>query len=93
MRVVSVGRLLDKSDCWRELAERSVLRYRQIEEDSGIAFYREVGFLSLIDDQYKDTDKLGQALERLSSSGYKYEDVKDNTRYRVLGVDSTFQIN
>ena len=85
--------MLDKSDCWRELAERSVLRYRQIEEDSGIAFYREVGFLSLIDDQYKDTDKLGQALERLSSSGYKYEDVKDNTRYRVLGVDSTFQIN
>ena len=76
--------MLDKSDCWRELAERNLLRYRQIEEDSGIAFYTEVGFLSLIDDQYKNTDQLEQALEKLTRSGYKYEEIKDNTRYCVL---------
>ena len=79
-----ITRLLDKSACWRELAEKSLLRYRQIEEDSGIAFYQEVGFLSLIDDQYTDTDKLEQALEKLTRSGYKYENIKDNTRYCVL---------
>ena len=73
-------RLIDKSDCWRELAERSLLRYRQIEEDSGVQFYHEVGFLSLIDDKYKDTEKLQQALEKLNSLGYKYEDIIDNTR-------------
>ena len=73
-------RLIDKSDCWRELAERSLLRFRQIEEASGTKFYHEVGFLSLIDDKYKDTEKLQQALEKLNSLGYKYEDIIDNTR-------------
>ena len=79
-----LGRLIDKSDCWRELAERSLLRYRQIEEASGVDFYHEVGFLSLLDDQYKDTEKLQQALEKLASLGYKYQDVRDNTRWTVL---------
>ena len=59
--------MLDKSDCWRELAERSILRYREIEEASGVNFYHEVGFLSLIDDQYKDTEKLQRALAKLES--------------------------
>ena len=76
--------MLDKSDCWRELAERSILRYREIEEASGVNFYHEVGFLSLIDDQYKDTEKLQRALAKLESLGYKYEEIRDNTRLTLL---------
>ena len=78
--------MLDKSDCWRELAERSILRYRQIEEASGVSFYQEVGFLSLIDDKYKDTEKLRIALEKLQSSGYRYEEIRDNTRLDVFKI-------
>ena len=78
--------MLDKSDCWRELAERSILRYRQIEEASGVSFYQEVGFLSLIDDKYKDTEKLQKALEKLQSSGYRYEEIRDNTRLDVFKI-------
>ena len=57
-----------------------------MEEASGINFYHEVGFLSLLDDKYKDTEKLQQALEKLHSLGYKYEDIRDNTRWTVLTV-------
>ena len=74
---------MDKSDCWGELAERSLLRYREIEEASGVAFYQEVGFLSLIDDKYQDTEKLRQASEKLHSLGYKCEDIVDNTRLEI----------
>ena len=90
--MVVVRRLIDKSDCWRELAERSLLRYREIEEASGVNFYHEVGFLSLIDDQYKDTEKLQQALEKLNSLGYKYEDIRDNTRFTMLTLLTVFKI-
>ena len=36
------------------LAEKSIARYRDIEEKSGVQFYAEVGFVSLVDDTFKD---------------------------------------
>ena len=39
------------SDCWRILAEKSLIRYEMIEYESGIKFYNECGFLSLIDEK------------------------------------------
>ena len=44
-------RLLDRSEVWGRLAEQSLLRYRAIEQEAGIKFYSECGFLSLIDDK------------------------------------------
>ena len=81
---------MDKSDCWGELAERSLLRYREIEEANGLAFYQEVGFLSLIDDKYQDTEKLHQASEKLHSLGYKCEDIVDNTRLEIYSCECLF---
>ena len=49
--IINMSRLLDKSDCWRNLAERSLMRYELIEDESGIKFYNECGFLSLIDEK------------------------------------------
>ena len=43
--------MLDRSEVWGRLAERSLLRYRAIEQEAGIKFYSECGFLSLIDDK------------------------------------------
>ena len=43
--------MIDKSDCWRNLAEQSLLRYEDIEKESDIKFYKEVGFLTLIDEK------------------------------------------
>ena len=51
-------RLIDKSNCWRILAEKSLLRYKEIEDESGVNFYKEVGFLTLIDEKVRKT-KLG----------------------------------
>ena len=45
------ARLLDRSEVWGRLAERSLLRYRAIELEAGLQFYSECGFLSLIDDK------------------------------------------
>ena len=56
---VTISRLLDKSDCWRNLAEKSLLRYEMIEYESGIKFYNECGFLSLIDEKVS-TNRLGK---------------------------------
>ena len=47
-------RLLDNSFCWRKLAEESLLRYKDIENESNICFYEEVGYLSLIDEKVKN---------------------------------------
>jgi len=66
-----ITRLLDKSDCWRNLAEKSLLRYELIEDESGIKFYNECGFLSLIDEQYEDQENLDRAMAILLESGYK----------------------
>ena len=55
----TMSRLLDKSDCWRNLAEKSLLRYEMIEYESGIKFYNECGFLSLIDDKVS-SNRLGK---------------------------------
>ena len=57
------------------------MKYRGIEEASGIRFYQEAGFLSLIDDKYQDTERLREALEKLRSLGYEYDDINDNTRF------------
>jgi len=65
-----ITRLLDRKDSWRLLAEKSIARYRDIEEKSGIKFYHEVGFLSLIDDTFNDTEGLENAMEAINKSGY-----------------------
>ena len=57
------------------------MKYREIEEASGITFYQEAGFLTLIDDKYQDTERLRQALEKLRNMGYEYDDINDNTRF------------
>ena len=46
-----MSRLFDGSDVWINLAEKSLLRYEMIEYESGIKFYNECGFLSLIDEK------------------------------------------
>lgn len=45
--------MIDKSDCWRNLAEQSLLRYEKIEKESDMKFYKEVGFLTLIDEKVR----------------------------------------
>ena len=71
--------MIDRSFCWRKLAEESILRYREIEQESGIKIYDEVGYLSLIDDNYKDLDSLRKAVSDLMKDGYKCQEVDSSS--------------
>lgn len=44
-------RVLEPSRSWRILAEKSVSRYRDLEQESGIPFYNEVGYLAIIGEE------------------------------------------
>jgi len=84
-----ITRLLDNSFCWRKLAEESLLRYKDIENESNICFYEEVGYLSLIDEKYENFEKLQEAVEVLQKSGYSCEKVDSQalrTRIPYLNV-------
>lgn len=72
-----IYRILDPNPIWASLAARSVARYAEIQEQSGIPFYEEVGFLVAGQDQegsrvegYASTGAaLGASVERLSAAG------------------------
>ena len=66
-----ITRVLDRNDAWRLLAEKSIARYRDIEERAGIPFYEEVGFLSLVDDNIKDKTGLENAVKSIRQLGYQ----------------------
>merc|ERR1712142_1158272 len=66
-----ITRVLDRNDSWRLLAEKSINRYREIEKQSGVSFYHEVGFLSLIDDKFKNKTDLEDAVNIIRESGYQ----------------------
>ena len=72
---ITITRLIDRSYCWRKLAEESIRRYRDIEQEAGVGIYDEVGYLSLIDDNYKDLDSLKKAVNDLIKSGYKCQEI------------------
>merc|ERR1712032_91288 len=44
-------RVLEPSKSWRLLAENSVSRYRDLEKESGIPFFHEVGYLAIIGEE------------------------------------------
>ena len=62
--------MLDTNDCWRLLGEKSLSRYRYIEESSGVSFYQEVGFLSLVDEDFNEKEDLENTVEILRQSSY-----------------------
>lgn len=51
-----ITRILDPDPIWAQLAQRSLHRYRDIETQSGIAFYHEVGHLMVGPEPQTDTD-------------------------------------
>eukprot|EP00092_Neocalanus_flemingeri_P024620 GFUD01026703.1.p1 GENE.GFUD01026703.1~~GFUD01026703.1.p1 ORF type:complete len:407 (+),score=122.84 GFUD01026703.1:198-1418(+) len=67
--------ILDESENWRLLAEKSIARYRDIEEKSGIKFYSEVGFVTLVDDKYAEKEELEEASRTVINSGYQCDRV------------------
>ncbi|ETW96511.1 MAG: N-methyl-L-tryptophan oxidase [Candidatus Entotheonella factor] len=51
-----ITRILDPDPIWAQLAQRSLNRYRDIETQSGIAFYHEVGHLMVGPEPEAETD-------------------------------------
>ena len=51
-----ITRILDADPIWARLAQRSIDRYRDIEAQSGIAFYHEVGHLMVGPEPQAETD-------------------------------------
>jgi len=66
-------RLFDRNKHWKELAKESVGRYRDIEERSGVKFYGEVGFLSLVDNKFPQLDSFHQECRNLHREGFRCE--------------------
>lgn len=57
-----ITRTIDGDPDWALLANRSIARYRDIERDSGISFYSEVGCLMTGPEPIEATDYLGPVL-------------------------------
>ena len=70
-----ITRVFDLNPNWRELAAESIKRYRTIEEESGIPFFHEVGYLTLVDSSYANPKKLTDTAEVLNTSGYTCKEV------------------
>ena len=70
-----ITRVFDLNPNWRELAAESIKRYRRIEEESGISFFHEVGYLTLVDESYANPKKLKDTAEFLNSAGYTCKEV------------------
>ena len=70
-----ITRVFDLNPNWRELAAESIKRYKAIEEESGISFFHEVGYLTLVDESYANPKKLKDTAEFLNSAGYTCKEV------------------
>ncbi|MEE8302905.1 MAG: FAD-dependent oxidoreductase [Candidatus Tectomicrobia bacterium] len=55
-----ITRILDPDPIWARLAQRSIERYRDIEAQSGVSFYHEVGHLMVGPEPQTDTDFIAQ---------------------------------
>ena len=72
-----IYRVLDRDPIWAQLASRSIDRYAEIEEQSGIAFHSEVGMLAasasgsvdFVEAYARTGDALGATFERLDADG------------------------
>lgn len=72
-----IYRILDGDPIWGRMAERSIARYQEIEEQSGIQFHREVGMLAanapapddFVEAYARVGTELGVPFERLSPGG------------------------
>ena len=65
-----ITRVFDLNPNWRELAAESIKRYKDIEKESGIMFFHEVGYLTLVDENYPNPKKLTETAEELNNTGY-----------------------
>ena len=65
-----ITRVFDLNPNWRELAAESIKRYKDIEKESGIMFFHEVGYLTLVDENYPNPKKLTDTAEELNNTGY-----------------------
>ena len=70
-----ITRVFDLNPNWREMAAESIKRYRAIEEESGISFFHEVGYLTLVDENYANPKKLADTAEVLNTAGYTCREV------------------
>ncbi|XP_068251063.1 monomeric sarcosine oxidase-like [Palaemon carinicauda] len=62
---------------WAALAVRSMRRYRQLEKESGVSFYNEVGYVSVL----KTTEEREEAMLSVQKDdGVKVHDVSDTWR-------------
>ena len=85
-----MSRLFDGSDVWINLAEKSLLRYEMIEYESGIKFYNECGFLSLIDEKVS-IYRLVNRISFFYQNHLQYEDEDSLDRAKDILLDSGYK--
>ncbi|XP_023321376.1 uncharacterized protein LOC111696079 isoform X2 [Eurytemora carolleeae] len=68
-----ITRVFDISQTWRNLAKFSIERYREIERESGISFFSEVGYLTVVRRDYNNMEKFQETAEILREEGYRCE--------------------
>ncbi|MGQ4810628.1 Monomeric sarcosine oxidase [Candidatus Entotheonellaceae bacterium PAL068K] len=72
-----ITRILDPDHIWALLAQRSLARYREVEAQSGIAFYREVGHLMVAPQPSRAFDFVSRVQRVAAHLGVEYETYTD----------------
>ena len=73
-----IAELLDQNDNWKNLALKSIEKYREIEKESGIEFYQEVGYLTVHEATLSEMEK---ELEKYQKEGIHCQSIKPDFRF------------
>ena len=71
-----IAEVLDQTENWMHLALKSIEKYRQIEKESGIEFFQEVGFLTVHDDNAEK-----ELVEKYQKQGIHCQSIKPDFRF------------
>ena len=72
-----IAEVLDQNENWMHLALKSIEKYRQIEKESGIEFFQEVGFLTVHDDDNAEKE----LVEKYQKQGIHCQSIKPDFRF------------
>lgn len=81
-----IARSFDADPFWRQVNSASIARYREIEAESGVAFYREVGALHYGDGETTDVASVGKVCAKNGIPYEKYQDAGLAERFPYLRI-------
>lgn len=82
-----ITRILDPDPVWASLAERSIARYQEIEIESRVPFFEQVGCAFVLDGEDPGFDPLNAVARRLGLVIERLEDIEIEQRMPYLTIE------